>query len=57
MAKKNPGEGPYHNNDGDPIFRREPVQPYSPGKDISKKVDNASNTDGGFSGGLPAKGE
>jgi hypothetical protein len=57
-SKKDPGAGPYSNPQGeDPIFKRQPLPDFSMGKDISGKVDKASNTDGGFSGGLPAKGE
>ena len=56
MGKK-PGEGPYHNNDGDPIARREPDpgnSSSSKGKDISRKVDG-NNTNDGFSGPLKSE--
>ena len=47
MAKKQNGEGAFHNNDGDPIVRREGHLPTKGGKDISRKVfENGNRTDG-----------
>jgi hypothetical protein len=55
MAKKKPGEGAYHNNDGDPIERREtdPGTSVNPkGKDIFRKVFENGDRTSGFSAKL-----
>ena len=47
------GEGSFSNSDLN--LKREPVPPFSPGRDISKKVDANHAKNDGFSGPLESK--
>jgi hypothetical protein len=53
---KGKGEGAYHNNDGDPIYRREGHLPASGGKNIDRNVTSNAERNGGFGAEItPAK--